>query len=42
VGAIGAQILVRMMTEPDARIAESTVLPVELVERDSVSEIQPG
>lgn len=42
VGAIGAQILVRMMTEPDARIAESTVLPVELVERDSVGEIQPG
>ncbi|MDE0002270.1 MAG: LacI family DNA-binding transcriptional regulator [Rhodospirillaceae bacterium] len=37
VGRLSAEILVRMMTEPEAPIASTTVLPVTLVVRGSVA-----
>ena len=37
VGRLSARILVKMMTEPDAPVAGTTVLPVTLVERGSVA-----
>ena len=37
VGRLSAEILLKMITEPDAPVAITTVLPVSLVERGSVS-----
>ena len=39
VGRIGAELLLRMMTEPEAAIPMTTIFPVKLIERGSVARI---
>lgn len=40
VGRIGAELLLRMMTEPDATVPMTTIFPVKLIERGSVAKIE--
>ncbi|POF33571.1 LacI family DNA-binding transcriptional regulator [Roseibium marinum] len=42
IGRIGAELLIKMMTDPDATIPRTTILPVKLVERGSVKRIDPA
>ena len=42
VGRIGAELLLRMMTEPDASVPMKTIFPVKLIERGSVAKIATG
>ena len=37
VGRFAAELLVRLMSEPETQVPSSTVLPVELIERDSIA-----
>jgi LacI family transcriptional regulator len=39
VGRIGAELLLRMMNEPEAAIPMTTIFPVKLIERGSVAKI---
>ena len=42
VGKLSAEVLLKMMTEPDAPIARTLILPVSLVERGSVAAPRPS
>ena len=42
IGRSAGEVLIRMMTEPDAHVPSTTVLPVELVERASVAAPRSG
>ena len=37
VGRIAAEILLKSLTDPDARVPETTIMPVSIVERGSVA-----
>ncbi len=41
IGRIGAELLVKMMSEPGVTIPRTTILPVKLIERGSVRRIDP-
>lgn len=40
-GRMSAELLIKMMTEPEATIPRTTILPVKLIERGSVKHIKP-
>lgn len=42
IGRIGAELLIKMMADPDVTIPRTTILPVKLVERGSVKHIDPA
>ncbi|KZM48769.1 LacI family DNA-binding transcriptional regulator [Labrenzia sp. OB1] len=42
IGRIGAELLIKMMADPDVTIPRTTILPVKLVERGSVKRIDPA
>ena len=42
VGRIAAEILLKRMTEPDARVPETTIMPVSIVDRNSIAPPNPG
>lgn len=41
IGRIGAELLIKMMTEPGVTIPRTTILPVKLIERGSVRSVDP-
>ena len=42
VGRIAAEILLKRMTEPDARVPETTIMPVSIIERNSIAPPRSG
>ncbi len=42
VGRIAAEILLKRMTEPDARVPETTIMPVSIIERNSIAPPKSG
>ena len=42
VGRIAAEILLKRMTEPDARVPETTIMPVSIIDRNSIAPPKPG
>ena len=41
-GRIAAEILLKRMTEPDARVPETTIMPVSIIERGSIAPPRNG
>ncbi len=42
VGRIAAEILLKRMTEPDARVPGTTIMPVSIIDRNSIAPPRPG